>query len=149
VEKTVLRNHIAMPQPRRKSGNTTSQSVGQPTLNFGTKSRVSKPSSRLSDVKKQKGEADLVRSASSASPTPVRDIEEPSEQAPAPASSKSENVVREQTKVELRLPKSEDDIKAERLTDADISKYWDAEEKKRIAPRGRHGPWLRGHDVRR
>jgi hypothetical protein len=47
-------------------------------------------------------------------------------------------VVREQTKVELRLPKSEDDIKAERLTDADIRKYWDAEEKKRIAPRGRH-----------
>src|SRR5690606_2436676 len=117
-----------MPPPRRRSGGTTSHSANQPTLNFGGKSRVSKPSSRPSDVKNLKEKAEFARSTSSASPTPVHEIEEPSKQAPAAASSKSENVVREQVKVELRVPKSEEDLKAEKLTAADIRRYWNAEE---------------------
>lgn len=137
-----------MPPTRRTSGNTSAANHNsiQHTLNFGTKSRVSKPGSRsILDTKNEKTtKADLVpsptttsSSAASPAPAPVYEIEDrKAEQQPTEASSRSENVIREQTKVELQLPKSEDDIKAENLTDAAIRRYWDAEENKRIAPRG-------------
>ena len=136
-----------MPPTRRRSGNTgaANHRSGQPTLNFGTKSRVSKPATRsLLDTKQEKiTKADYVSSptisssAASPAPTPVHEIEEKkAEQQPTEASTRSENVIREQSKVELQLPKSEDDIKAEKLTDAEIRRYWEAEENKRTAPRG-------------
>ncbi|OJD10577.1 hypothetical protein AJ78_08455 [Emergomyces pasteurianus Ep9510] len=58
-----------------------------------------------------------------------------SEQKPVASSLRSENIITEQARVELRLPKSEEDKKAEALTESDIKKYWENEEAGRLAPR--------------
>ncbi|KAL1959207.1 hypothetical protein VTO42DRAFT_2712 [Malbranchea cinnamomea] len=129
-----------MAPTRRRSGhaNPASHHSTQSTLNFGHKARVSKPTQRHVDAKKEKEKAEILRTElPSASPVhdTVHEIEEPARQQPAAASSKSENVVREQARAEMQAPKSEVDIKAAKLTDADIRRYWEAEEKKRRAPR--------------
>lgn len=129
-----------MPPARRRSGHTSaaSQPSGQGTLNFGSKSRVSKPAQKSLDIKNEKEKTHPLRSKLSTSPAPIHEIEEPTtNQQPAPASSKSDNVVREQVKVGLQAPKSEEDIEACKLSDVDIRRYWEAEEKRRLIPRGR------------
>lgn len=138
--------------PRRRSGHTSASNHAstQGTLNFGSKSRISKPTQKPLDAKKAHEKTDLLRSKLSASPapapTPVHEIAESTststslttepEQQPAPGSLRSEHVVREQAKVELRVPASEEDVKAAKITDADIKRYWEAEERKRLTPRG-------------
>ena len=134
-----------MPPARRRSGHTTAanHASNQGTLNFGSKSRISKPTQKTHDAKKEREKAGLLRSKHSASPAPIHEIEDPktsTEQEPAPASLRSEHVVREQAKVELRGPESEEDVKAAKITDADIKRYWEEEERRRLTPRGVYYP---------
>ncbi|EEH22389.1 hypothetical protein PABG_04600 [Paracoccidioides brasiliensis Pb03] len=133
---------------RRRSGNHQ-----QSTLSFGGQQKVSKPTSTSSLAGKKGLKADVsspvaeVRQRSvsgSASPAPTASpattvVTHPAEiepeQRPVAASSKSENVIAEQARVELRQPKSEEDVRAEALTEMDIRQYWQREEEGRIAAR--------------
>ncbi|KMU89648.1 hypothetical protein CIHG_07455 [Coccidioides immitis H538.4] len=139
-----------MPPTRRRSGNPAS-TRHQQTLSFGTKSRISKPTSgpsskHLKDISSPSptaepelaGRKGVSKSPSPAAPTLVADVAEQEVVVPAQpiaASSKSENVVREQARVQLQAPKSAEDKKAEALTEEDIRRYWEAEEAKMSAPR--------------
>ncbi|PGH04308.1 hypothetical protein AJ79_07156 [Helicocarpus griseus UAMH5409] len=137
-----------MPTTRRRSGNPS-----QSTLSFGAQHKVSKPTS-TSSLTGKKGAKNVnspvtelrQRSTSgSASPapasvtSPVPEAQLPAEvepeQKPVAPSLRSENVVAEQARVEVRLPESEEDKRAEALTEKDIRSYWQAEEDSRIAPR--------------
>ncbi|EGE81126.1 hypothetical protein RJZ56_000820 [Blastomyces dermatitidis] len=73
------------------------------------------------------------------SPTATETVQHPAEiepeQKPVASSLRSENIISEQTRVELRLPKSEEDSRAEALTEGDIKRYWENEEAGRLAPR--------------
>ncbi|PGH03477.1 DNA polymerase delta subunit 4 [Blastomyces parvus] len=151
-----------MPPPttRRRSGNSA-----QSTLSFGAQHKVSKPTTTTLAGKKGKKSTDgssavpapvtelRQRSASgSASPAPESPLEPTSppattketaqhppeiepEQKPVAASSRSENIISEQARAELRLPKSEEDRRAAALTEGDIRRYWENEEAGRLAPR--------------
>ncbi|EEP79789.1 conserved hypothetical protein [Uncinocarpus reesii 1704] len=140
-----------MPPPRRRSGNS-STAGHQQTLSFGPKSRVSKPTSVPASLKNAKNTSSpspparsrLIaveisnkahRSSKSASPEAPDVVDPVVDPQPIAASSKSENVVREQAREQVQLPRSAEDRRAEELTDRDIRRYWHAEEAKRIAPR--------------
>ncbi|KKZ67187.1 hypothetical protein EMCG_07132 [[Emmonsia] crescens] len=143
---------------RRRSGNSS-----QSTLSFGAQHKVSKPtttsSSSLAD-KKGKHTADVTElrqrsvsgSASPALVTSPASVSSPPaaataaaavqhhaeiepEQKPVASSLQSANIITEQARAELRLPKSEEDRRAEALTERDIKKYWENEEAGRLAPR--------------
>ncbi|EEH05572.1 conserved hypothetical protein [Histoplasma capsulatum G186AR] len=141
---------------RRRSGNSN-----QSTLSFGAQHKVSKPTTISSSLAGKKGKkttdvsspaGELRRRGASGSVSPVSvtspAVEPPSpkanvqcpaeiesEQKPVASSSRSENIIAEQARVELRLRKSEEDRRAEELTEEDIRKYWENEEAGRLAPR--------------
>lgn len=110
--------------PRRSSR------PNQATLSFGSHSRVTKPSTH---AQKQKplDAATPVSEKPSAQPeqTPVTPTE-PSQPHVA------ELAVRDQAKTEIQQPWSDEDDKAIKLTENDLRKYWQREEKNRRAPRG-------------
>ncbi|OAX79680.1 hypothetical protein ACJ72_05998 [Emergomyces africanus] len=144
---------------RRRSGNS-----GQSTLSFGTQHKVSKPTTSSSLLTGKNGKkvsspvTELRQRSASGSASPAPGMSDPtsgptspaavaaapavhhhaeteSEQKPVASSLRSENIITEQTRVELRLPKSEEDKRAEALTETDIKKYWENEEAGRLAPR--------------
>ncbi|OJD27937.1 hypothetical protein ACJ73_00665 [Blastomyces percursus] len=138
---------------------TTRRHSHQSTLSFGSQHKISKPTTTTLAGKKGKKTSDVSspvtelrqRSASgSASPSPdsalkhtsptaAEPIQHPTEiepeQKPVASSLRSENIISEQARVELRLPKSEEDSRAEALTEGDIKRYWENEEAGRLAPR--------------
>lgn len=105
-----------MPQARRKSAQPRN---AQPTLSFNSKpTKVTKPAIPDASIKK----------ASKAEPALVKAIIEDA--------STSEAVLQQEVKVESIKAKDETTMKAERIPDAQIKKYWKKEEDVRKAPRG-------------
>src|SRR5690348_12482488 len=135
-----------MPPSRRKSNNpaTRSSNPTQATLSFHNKSaRVSKPSiadstaakkasSRLSEP----AEIQILESTS----LPTKPQPEPTEEVatvdvPQPVASESEPKPKPKAK-RAAAPRDEADVAAEKITDAQLRRYWQAEEDSRLAPRG-------------
>jgi DNA polymerase delta subunit 4 len=120
--------------PRRSTGRNASARSQQATLSFGAKSRITKPSASTAQGKKTKD----VEQISSATPL---DTSLP-EQAPVPppaTSSKphvAEVAVQNQAEEELEKPQTAEDRKALKVPEAELKRYWNAEERKRKAPRG-------------
>jgi DNA polymerase delta subunit 4 len=108
-----------MPPARRKSAQASGNA--QPTLSFNSKAtRVTKPSAAEPLTKKSaKLEPALIEAITENVPT-------------------SEVAIRQQTKTELAKPKDEVTLRAEKVTDTQIKKYWRKEEEVRKAPRGTH-----------
>jgi hypothetical protein len=106
-----------MPAARRKSAQKPHNA--QPTLSFNSKpTRVTKPTTPDTSTKKSsKIEPALVEAITEHAPT-------------------SEVALREQVKTEAAKPKDEAALRAEKVTDAQIKKYWKKEEDVRRAPRG-------------
>lgn len=98
----------------------------QATLSFGSRSRVSKPSSQSRESKHL--DSKPVAQAEQVPVTP----KEPSQPHVA------EVAVRDQARTEIQQPWSEEDEKAVKVTEQDLERYWRAEEEKRLTPRG----WL-------
>ena len=97
----------------------------QSTLSFGGRNRVTK--NTLAPSKLSKDVTDNIK---------AEDIN------PEPAKAElghvtSEAAVEKQTKIELSKPKTEAEILAEKVTDAQIKKYWRARDAERITPRGK------------
>ena len=114
-----------MPATRkaRTSGGPATKG-GQSTLSFGGRNRVTK--NTVTSSKLPKDIEDNVK---------VQDIQ------PEPAKAElghatSEVAVEKQTKIELDKPKTEEEMLAEKVTDAQIKSYWRAREAERITPRG-------------
>ncbi|KAK2790662.1 hypothetical protein FQN52_005418 [Onygenales sp. PD_12] len=145
-----------MPPTRRRSGGpNTSSSTGpgnQSTLSFGGQSRISKPTTTTTHTGKKATAATVTQlrqqrqrstSGGSASaspapepvPAPVPAEIEP-EQCALPASSRSDEVVREQARVELK-GRERDAVEglADSVSEGEIEGYWEREEAGRIAPR--------------
>ena len=120
-----------MPPGRRKIDKSstsahTSATGGQSTLSFNSKpARITKPA--IIDATSKKGTR---KSSESILDQLVEDVISPS------AQSDSEIVevpTREEAKTVVR---DEIEKKAEKITNAQLRKYWRAEEDKRLAPRG-------------
>lgn len=137
-----------MAPPRRRSA-TRNPSSSQSTLSFGSKARISKPSSSSHVTGKKGKEADKISeirkdiqspihspSATYGSPTSETTLSEKDLEQTVVASSRSENLVQEQARAEIKQAKSEEDQKAEALSEEDLRRYWIGEEESRIAPRG-------------
>lgn len=111
-----------MPPGRRKIAQSSRNA--QPTLSFHSKpTRVTKPTAADTSTKK---------------PTKVQPplVEAITDDAPV-----SEVAFRQQVKTEFAKPKDKSAVRAEKVTDAQIKKYWAKEEAVRKAPRGTaHGP---------
>lgn len=126
---------------RRSTGRTASSQ--QSKLSFGTQSRVTKPAATApgKQIKDPIVSENAKQSSVSASPSPAPDTSIP-EQVPVTSSAESskphvaELAIREQVKEELSQPQTEEDKKALKVSDAQIRRYWDNEERKRLAPRG-------------
>lgn len=117
--------------PRRRAAAAS----GQPTLSFGTKSRVTKPSTTPSTLHKAKN---LDTPASVPSEKSTSGTPEP-QQVLASEPSKphvAELVVRQQAAEEIKEPLSAEDERALKLSKQDIQRYWKKEEQSRKAPRG-------------
>lgn len=122
-----------MPTTRRSTGGTRARpgpTKGQSTISFSnrvtkavpkdTKKAILEPSVAKVDVP-EKAEKEVVADVV---PDEPADVEEPEEE------------VEEVEEVAETVPeKTEAELKAEKITDAQINKYWKAIEKERIAPR--------------
>ncbi len=106
-----------MPVARRKNSHISHKA--QPTLSFNSKAtRVTKPTASDTSIKKSaKLEPELVEALTDDAPT-------------------SEVAVRQQIKTEAAKQKDEATLQAEKITDAQIKRYWKKEEDVRKAPRG-------------
>jgi len=98
----------------------------QKTLSFATNSKVTKPSTSSS---KAKDKDNLI------SPSIIK----PDPEAIEPGHVSSEAAVAQQAKVELEREPTEEEKKAERITDAQIKRYWRERENERRAPRVHQG----------
>jgi len=112
-----------MPATRkaRTSGGPATKGA-QSTLSFGgNRSKVTKPTAAVAKGKKEVSE-------------PIKAEILTAE--PEVGHVTSETAVAEQAQVELSKPKTEAEKLAEKVSDAQIKKYWRAREAERIAPRG-------------
>lgn len=126
-----------MPPTRRKPSNPTSTRAAQPTLTFHSRSnKVTKPhltpvpvESKLLKVKPE----EVLKAAELSTPSPAPDdVDSGAEH----GSTTAELAIKEQVKIEHAAPKSAADERAEKITDAQIKRYWKAKEDERKAPRG-------------
>ena len=106
-----------MPPASRKSAQHLRNA--QPTLSFNSKpTKVTKPALPEPSIKKpSKAEPALVEAITEDAPT-------------------SEVALKQQIKIESNKPKDEATLRAQKVTDAQIKKYWKKEEDARKAPRG-------------
>lgn len=112
-----------MPPARRKSSGPSARGA-QSTLSFGNRAKVTKPS--IAPVSKlSKAEPGVIESVTKAISTP-----EP--EAPTTA----DIAIEEQALAEVAKPKTEAEERAEKVTDAQIKRYWKIREDERKAPRG-------------
>lgn len=120
-----------MPPTRRTN---TAARQNQATLSFGSKPRVTKPSTQTQKQKNLDPVTSIVpqkpsTDATQAEQTPVTPTE-PSQPHVA------ELAVRQQAKSEIQQPWSEEDEVASKITEQDLKRYWKEEEAKRRVPRG-------------
>lgn len=128
-----------MPPARRRGGNTAASRAQQSTLSFGSKSRITKPSTSQAPSKKLKDVEPIVEDV--AADTRPADTVEPDQVPVTPPVGSSEPhiaevVVSKQAKEEVEQPLSEENKEALKITDADLKRYWEEREAERIAPRG-------------
>ncbi|KAL9116572.1 MAG: hypothetical protein Q9187_006901, partial [Circinaria calcarea] len=135
-----------MPPTRRKSSNPTSARAAQPTLTFHSRSnKVTKPhlapapdESKFLNVKPE----EVLKAVELSTPSPApEDVDTGAEH----GSTTAELAIKEQVKIEHAAPKSAADERAEKITDAQIKRYWKAKEDERKAPRV-HQEGLSVHD---
>ena len=112
-----------MPPARRKSSGPSARGA-QSTLSFGNRAKVTKPS--LAPVSKKSIPDSLAVSVANA-------IETPGPEAPTTA----EIAIEEQALTEVAKPKTEAEERANRVTDAQIKRYWKNRSDERKAPRGK------------
>jgi DNA polymerase delta subunit 4 len=127
--------------PRRSTRRAASG--GQSTLSFGAQSRVTKPSAtapgkQVKNIKPKVEEISKVSSPDTAFPQQIPVTSSAASSKPHIA----ELAIREQAKDELSQPASEEDRKALKISEAQITRYWDNEEQNRIAPRGMRADYL-------
>lgn len=118
-----------MPPSRRRTGNSA---VKQATLSFGQKSRVSKASAiSASSTKKEKA---IESSANSISAEDSLDsLDEQVTTVAPPLKSEphtAEVVIRTQANAGVEQPRAEEDVRALKVTEADLKRYWKNEERK-------------------
>jgi DNA polymerase delta subunit 4 len=114
-----------MPATRkaRTSGGPATKG-SQSTLSFGGRNRVTK--NTLAPSKLSKDVTDNVKAENiKVEPTKVE-----------LGHVTSEAAIKAQAKIELSKPKTEEEILAGKVTDAQIKRYWRAREAERITPRG-------------
>jgi DNA polymerase delta subunit 4 len=116
-----------MPATRRArtSGGPATKGA-QSTLSFGGRSRVTKavpPASKLSKDNTESIKAEAITI-------------EPETQKAELGHVFSDAAVQRQAEIELSKPKTEEEVLAEKVSDAQIKKYWRAREAERITPRG-------------
>lgn len=138
-----------MARGRKAKGTPTSQA--QSTLSFNNSTRVTKPGTRHDTSKKTSRLSDQSQEQLEHE---VKDIETPelnekpatTAEVPVPAEPESESTQVETLEAELptkpqakkktkSAQKDERELAAEKVTDAQIKKYWKAEEATRLAPR--------------
>ena len=112
-----------MPPARRKTSGPAARGA-QSTLSFGHRAKVTKPSLTPAS-KKSKHDPSLVENVAKA-------IESSEPEAPTTA----EIAIEQQAAVEIAKPKTEAEERAERLSDAQIKRYWKGREDERKAARG-------------
>jgi DNA polymerase delta subunit 4 len=115
-----------MPPTRRSRVSSGPAAKGsQKTISFAGNSKVTKASTSASSKSKDK---DIT-------PTSSKPLEISSDIDFTPGHVSSEAAVLSQAKVELEKEKTEDEKKAEKVTDAQIRKYWRERENERTAAR--------------
>ncbi len=113
-----------MPPARRKPSGPSARGA-QATLSFGNRAKVTKPS--IAPVSKSsKPEPALPESV-------AKVIASPEPEAPTTA----EIAIEEQAHAEIAKPKTEAEERAEKVTDAQIKRYWKSREDERKAARGK------------
>jgi len=122
-----------MPPSRRRTGNSA---VKQATLSFGQKSKVSKASATsASSTKKEKG---IERAASSVSAEDSFDEQVTTVALPSEPHT-AEVAIRTQANAEVEQPRTKEDVRACKITEADLKRYWGNEERKKKARVRRDG----------
>ena len=135
-----------MPTTRRKAGGSTARNAKQPTLSFNAKpGRVTKPtvstatsSKKASNDLPEPAQEEVIEETTISTPEPEVQLEaEPEEisvairsSPPKPTPKKKKTARTSSTSVDIR------EQQAAKVTDAQIKKYWKAEEDSRLAPRG-------------
>jgi DNA polymerase delta subunit 4 len=107
-------------------------------LSFGAKSRITKPSASTAQGKKTKDVEQIPGAIVSETPLDTS-LPEQAPVAPPATSSKphvAEVAVQNQAEEELEKPQTAEDRKALKVPEAELKRYWNAEERKRKAPRG-------------
>lgn len=126
-DKTDISNMPATRKARTSGGPATKG--GQSTLSFGGRNRVTKnalaPSKLLKDVTDNVKAENIEAENINAEPTKAE-----------LGHVTSEAAIEAQAKIELSKPKTEEEILAGKVTDAQIKRYWRAREAERITPRG-------------
>lgn len=112
-----------MPPARRKTSGPATRGA-QSTISFGNRAKITKPT--ITPLSKQT-KADPVLAERFA-----KTIDSPEPEEPTVA----EQAIVEQAHAEIAKPKTEAEERAEKMTDAQIKRYWKAREDERKAPRG-------------
>ncbi|KAI9731411.1 MAG: hypothetical protein M1834_005317 [Cirrosporium novae-zelandiae] len=131
-----------MPPRRKASGGPTSNTRSQSTLSFGAKSRVTKPSVGPASLKKSKPKPISVKKilVPQASEVETEDAAAGDDAIAADVAGPriSEIAIHERVKreeEEVATPKTDEEIRAEKVKDAQIKRYWKNLEMERLAPR--------------
>ena len=115
-----------MPPSRRRGGNTAATRSNQATLSFGSKSRVTKPSAAPSTRSQKAKDLDLIDTTRSSTPS-VEDVSEAEQASVTPTEPSQPHVaelaVRKQAQTEIQQPRSEEDAKAEKITERQLQQY--------------------------
>jgi DNA polymerase delta subunit 4 len=135
ITSKVDRSQLNMPTPRRSTGGARGQtgpSKGQSTISFAHRVTKSVPKDTKKDIlSPSEAKVDIPAEVKPAK----EEVEEPKLEEPEEEEEEEE----EETSLvdpETHAPeKSEAELKAEKISDAQINKYWKAIEKERVAPR--------------
>ena len=125
-----------MPPARRKGGSTPATARSQSTLSFGTRSKITKPSSGPSPTTKKAKDLEQEPLPVSAIQPDEASIEADEKEQVSVEPHVAEVVARGQAKAEVQQPLSEEDKNAKQITQEDLKRYWRDEESKRKVPRG-------------
>lgn len=116
--------------PARRSGAKTSgpaASGGQRTLTFGNKSKVTKSGAPVTSHSAKKDAILLQEVSDNNSVASSKESYEPTT---------AEIAIEDQTKAEVKRPRTKEELEALKITDLQVKKYWRVVEEERLAPRG-------------
>lgn len=114
-----------MPPSRKKTGPATKGA--QSTLSFGARTKVTKPTtSNAKNAKSTDGLAKALKIPEADTAPETADL----------GHVYAEAAIAKQAEAELKKLRTDEEIRAEKVTDAQIKKYWRACEAERKAPRG-------------